>query len=424
MTERRAEVVAKFAACLDMQKVADDLGISRDQVRKHLKAAGVPTDKSPIVTPEPKRLDLVEKHRYETSEKSLKDQVKDLTKRLAVAEDIRAGILGLTAEPLEPIYAPRVLKAKKDPQRQGIVCHLSDLHVGETVNLDEVMGVNKYDLEIARKRIGRYFNKASILCTTAWPESDAAPEALYILLGGDLISGHGLHPELAETDAGTAYEQCKWAAQYISGGVLTLLLELQEKWGREIPTHVISVVGNHGRMTIGKPRAKLATLQSYDTLVADFVEAALKQYSHIRHYQPRAFDAYFDIVGWPALLTHGDRMSAGGGTGFIGPAANIVKGHKKVIMTEAQQRRQVRFIFSGHFHTTVHTPWGFGNGAAIGYGEFAKSIRADPEPAQQNFFVFGERIGLIRYQPIVLGTPDEGTIYAPRGGLILPNLTH
>ena len=28
--------------------------------------------------------------------------------------------------------------------------------------------------------------------------------------------------------------------------------------------------------------------------------------------------------------------------------------------------------------------------------------------------------GLIRYQPIVLGTPDEGSIYSPNGGLVMP----
>lgn len=174
---------------------------------------------------------------------------------------------------------------------------------------------------------------------------------------------------------------------------------------------------------VPKPRAKLAAFQSYDTLVADFVEAALKSYPNFRFHTPRAFDAYFDVVGWPCLLTHGDRMSAGGGTGFIGPAANIVKGHKKVMLTEAQQRRPVRFIFSGHFHTRLVTPWGFANGSLIGFSEFAKAIRADAEPAQQNFVVLHERLGLLREQPIVLGTPDEGSIYAPNGGLILPDIT-
>lgn len=436
--KRREAVVAKFAELKDLSATAAACGITRDNVRKHLKAAGIVTKSvslaeaptttvvAPATAPEPERLDIVEKHRFETNERALKAQVKDLTKRLAAAEDIRAGVLGLTLDPVEPIckpFSPSVRKSKAEPSKQGVVCHLSDLHVGEVVSLKEMMGVNYYNREIARQRIGRYFEKVSILTTTAWPASDGAPHKVYILLGGDLISGHGLHPELAETDAGTAYEQCKWAAQFIAAGILRLHLELIEHFGFEIEFEVISSGGNHGRMTFGKPRAKLAMLQSWDTLVSDFVEAALKQYPNIKHYRPEAFDAYFDIVGWPALLTHGDRMSAGGGTGFIGPAANIVKGHKKIMLTEAQQRRPVRYIFSGHFHTTLTTPWGFANGAAIGASEFAKSIRADLEPAQQNFAVFHERYGLLRWLPLVLGVPDEGSIYEPRGGLILPDLS-
>jgi len=34
--------------------------------------------------------------------------------------------------------------------------------------------------------------------------------------------------------------------------------------------------------------------------------------------------------------------------------------------------------------------------------------------------VIHERHGLLREQPIVVGRPDEGSIYSPNGGLILP----
>ncbi|MGZ5836366.1 MAG: hypothetical protein ACXWJ5_09200 [Xanthobacteraceae bacterium] len=347
--------------------------------------------------------------------------LREAERRTSAAEDHRASILGLNVGPVEPTVKPRG-KISKHSGKQAVVLHLSDLHVGEVVNRDEVMGVNEYDRDIAAKRIGRLFNTASILTTSAWPGSDAAPSKVCVLLGGDLISGHGLHPEHAETDAGTAYEQCKWAAEYIAAGTLRLHLDLKEHFGRVVPIEMISVVGNHGRMTFGKPRTKLVSIQSYDTLVSDFVEAALKQYPTITHYRPRGFDAYFDVVGWPALLTHGDRMGSGGGTGFIGPMATIVKGHRKIIDTEHRQRRPVRWVFSGHFHTTGVSPFGFANGSGVGYGEFAKSIRADPEPAQQNFVVIHERLGLLRWHPIVIGAPEEGSIYAPTAGLILPGI--
>jgi hypothetical protein len=440
-------LILHYLATLDLGATAKAMQVEKDTVRRRLNEFGLilsfrkqlegghphrimdgeGTVEAPapevvrVEKAEPVRLDLVEKHRYEQSEKLHKAQIKDLTERLAAAEDHRTSILGLTFDPLEPICKPSVYQ-QGERGKQAAVLHLSDTHDGEVVNLEEMMGVNMFDKSIAEKRFARLFSTATSLTTASWPRSDGAPFRIYILLGGDLISGHGLHPELAETDYGTAYEQCKQAAKNIASGALRWSMECQEHWAAPIEFVFISVPGNHGRSTPGKPRAKLAALQSYDTLVFDFVEAALRPYENFKFYATRAFDAYFDIVGWPTLLTHGDRMSAGGGTGFIGPAANIVKGHKKIMLTEAQQRRPVRFIFSGHYHTRVITPWGFGNGSLVGYSEFAKSIRADAEPAQQNFVVLHEKLGLLREQPIIVGREGEGSIYSPNGGLILPNM--
>jgi hypothetical protein len=372
----------------------------------------------PLPLPEPVRLDVVERHKFEATINAMRSAERDLTKRLAAAEDHRASILGLSIVPAVPM--PYVQGEHHQPHAQAVLLHVSDTHVGETIDLEEVAGVNRYDRQIARLRMGRLFGKSALLTTTAWPASDDAPSEFVVMLGGDLISGHGLHPEHAETDYGTAYEQVKDAASWIAAGILRLHLEMLEHFKAVVPIRVISVVGNHGRMTFGKPRTKLVSLQSFDTLVADFVEAGLRAYPSITHTQPKGFDAYFSAVGWPCLLTHGDRMGSGGGLGFIGPMAAIIKGHRKIVDTEHRQRRPVRWVFSGHFHTSGLTPFGFANGASCGYGEFAKSIRADPEQAQQNYVVVGERLGLIRYQPIVVGTPDEGTIYDPKAGIILP----
>jgi hypothetical protein len=367
-------------------------------------------------------MDMVERQKLNTEVTRLRGIIKNLTDRVSAAEDHRSSILGLEVLPAEPIAKPKPIKKAARGGAQAVVLHLSDLHVGEVVNREEVMGVNEYNLEIAKRRIAKLFNTASVLTTSAWPASDDPPDKICILLGGDLISGHGLHPEHAETDAGTAYQQTKWAAEYIAAGVLRLHLDLTERFGKAIPIEMISVVGNHGRDTFGKPRTKLVSIQSYDTLVSDFVEAALKQYKTITHYRPRGFDAYFDVIGWPCLLTHGDRMGSGGGAGFIGPLATVIRGHRKIIDTEHRQRRPVYRIFSGHFHTTGVTSFGFSNGSGIGFGEFAKSIRADPEPAQQNFVVFHERIGVIRWHPIAMGDQSEGSIYQPTGGVILPHM--
>lgn len=413
----------------NQSKTALALGISRGALQSRLadcdrRRKGLPEIGRVQVqkVDEPVSLDVVERHRLTAEIAALKATNQTLTKRLSAAEEHRASILGLSQAPAEPTVRPRAPTRRSQHSAQAVVLHLSDLHVGEVVNRDEVMGVNEYNLGVAEKRIGRLFNAAAVLMTSAWPASDAPPVKVCVLLGGDLISGHGLHPEHAETDAGTAYQQTKWAAEYIAAGVLRLHLDLKERFGRTVPIELISVVGNHGRDTFGKPRTKLVSIQSYDTLVSDFVESALRQYRTITHYRPRGFDAYFDAVGWPLLLTHGDRMGSGGGTGFIGPAATIIKGHRKILDTEHRQRRPVYKVFSGHFHTTCVTPFGFGNGSGIGYGEFAKSLRADPEPAQQNMVVFHERIGMLRWHPIAMGDAAEGSIYQQTAGLILPSM--
>jgi transposase-like protein len=420
----RAAVAAYAKNGSNQSRAAAALGISRESLQRRLGMARdkglMPADGEPapivrvIDTSDPIKL------RAANDENArLRLALKDAERRTADAENHRAHVLRLTPEPAR--IQPNFRRGDgKGHGRQAVVLHLSDLHVGETVERSEVSNVNSYDLPTAQRRVGRLFETASVLMTSAWPASDGAPERVYVLLGGDLISGHGLHPEHAETDAGTAFEQVKWAAEYISGGLLALHGALKARFKKPVEIHVISVVGNHGRSTFGKPRTKLVTLQSYDALVGDFVEASLRHIPTIRHFQPRGFDAYFDVAGWPALLTHGDRMGSGGGTGFIGPMATIIKGHRKIVDTEYRQRRPVRWVFSGHFHTTGVTPFGFANGSGVGYGEYAKSLRADPEPAQQNYMVFHERYGLLRWHPIVIGASDEGTIYDGSHQMILP----
>lgn len=421
----RARLAAYVAAGRNQSKAARSLGISRGALQDSLarmEAVGLMPDAPAPSAPVTDNSDPIKLRAANDTIASLRTALKEAERRTADAENHRENVLALPKEPAR--LQPKFLRNGdgKGKGRQAVVLHLSDLHVGETVNKEEVSNVNSYDVAIARKRIGRLFETTSILMTSAWPASDGAPERVNVLLGGDLISGHGLHPEHAETDGGTAFEQVKYAAEYISAGILRLHLSLVERFGKAVEIHCISVVGNHGRATFGKPRTKLVSLQSYDTLVADFVEASLRHVPSIKHFQPRGFDAYFDVAGWPAVLTHGDRMGSGGGTGFIGPMATIIKGHRKIVDTEYRQRRPVRWVFSGHFHTTGVTPFGFANGSGVGYGEFAKSLRADPEPAQQNLVVVHERYGLLRYMPIGMGVREEGTIYDGSHNMILPNV--
>lgn len=361
--------------------------------------------KIPPVPPEP--ADPIEIRRRDDTISFLKAALKDAERRALDALDIRQNVLGLTKEPLKPRLQ---LSKQKHPtnDRQAVIIHLSDLHAGEVIRAPEILGSNRYDLSVFRARLGRLFQIAADLCTRHWPVGDNQPDQIIICLGGDLVSG-SIHPELAETNEGTDYQILKEVAEHIAGGIKHL-------WDQtKVPITVYSVPGNHGRMTL-KPQAKRSGLMSWDTLVADLAEASLQNCIGITWHRSEGSDCYFDVLGWPILLTHGDRMGSGGGQGFIGPMAPIARGHQKVSHSEYRQRRPIYLILSAHYHTTVKTPWGWGNGSLVGYNEYVRANRGEPEPAQQNMLVIHEQRGLIRYHPLYVGDPSEGTLYQGAAG--------
>lgn len=343
--------------------------------------------------------DPIEVRRLRDELASAKGALKDAERRCAAAEDVRSG-LGLSS----PIL-PHTIKSKaiNTHGRQSVVLHVSDLHAGEVIRSQEILGSNKYDLATFRLRSDRLFSSAAKLCADHWPRNDKPPEEVIICLGGDLISG-SIHPELAETNEGTDYQIFREVAERVAGGIE----HIRDTTG--LPIRVYSVPGNHGRQTL-KPQSKRQGLQSWDILVADFAEAALRHDDQIKWFRSEGTDCYFDVLGFPILLTHGHAMGAGAGQGFVGPAGSIVRGHQKVCHTEFRQRRPVYLVLSAHHHTTVKTPWGWSNGSLVGYNEYVRSFRGEPEPAQQSMFVIHERKGLIRWQPIYVGDPSEGSLY-------------
>lgn len=336
----------------------------------------------------------------------------DMERRTAEAESIRADVLGLVAEPLRPrIVIPQ--EGQKGDGGRIVILHLSDVHYGETVSLEEMDGVNRYDVAVARARLGRFFGTAASLMTEHW--HGAPPDEIVLCLGGDLISGD-IHPELAQTNAPAVPATVREVGEHIAGGLALLRSTVK------VPVRVYSVPGNHGRLT-HKPQSKGRAAGSLDLLATDFAEAAFNGtgLGGVEFYRSISPDAYFSVYGWHVMLTHGDAMGGrGGGTGFIGPMAVIMKGHRKLVDTSWRSGRPVHFVMTAHYHSTCKTPFGWGNGSVVGYGEYARDLRADPEPACQNMLVVHPRRGIINYEPLYLGAPSEGSHYAGPASVVRP----
>ena len=199
---------------------------------------------------------------------------------------------------------------------------------------------------------------------------------IYYLRGGDEISG-AIHDELAETDERTPIGCMKHLAAVEEWGIKTLAKE----FGR---VHVVSAPGNHGRTT-KKPPHKRYTDLSLDHLLAWTLEGFFHRAGakNITFQAPMSGDAFFTIGGWKFMLTHGDRTGTGGGQGFVGPVAPIQRGMQKIRIQQQRLHSLVDFILMGHFHVAMWLQGGFSNGSLIGYNEYARDLRADPEPPSQ-----------------------------------------
>ena len=265
-------------------------------------------------------------------------------------------------------------------------------------------GINEYDVAVFRTRYRRLISKTVELCFshTAHPEY---PGLVY-LRGGDAING-GIHPELADTDEVSPIRAARICAEEEARG----LEVLAEAFGR---VHVVSVPGYHDRSTL-KPRSKRNVEFSYDDMISWFLEShfAAKDDDRVTFFTPASGDAYFPVYGMRFLLTHGERIGARGGQGFIGPAATVMRGLYKTRRMYADLGKLVHYVLMGHFHTAMEVPGGLVNGALVGFNEYARDLRMTPDAPSQWLFFVDPRWGITQRRKIYLERPLEFREDAP-----------
>jgi hypothetical protein len=345
--------------------------------------------------------DPVEVRRMRDELASLKQRLKDMERRALAAEDIRSQI-GLGPLPPPPETFP-ARDMSRPSLAETIVLFLSDLQWGELVDIGAMDGLNSYSLEIARARLYRWARAVIELSTKHW--AGIPPDRIILILGGDLVSG-ALHYELAKTDELPPLAAVRDVAEHLRN----VILQISKAIG--CPIDIISLAGNHGRTTI-KPESKQVTITSLDILVSDFLEMGLKDIPGVNFFTPVSPDAVFSVYGWIILATHGDRIGSRGGAGFIGPAATIARGFKRLIADYAARGIHIDTILIGHFHCPLELEEGFCNGSLPGPTEYSRDFRFRPHPATQLYFTVHphRRCALRRW--IDVGVPEEGSLYEP-----------
>ncbi|MEO3997164.1 metallophosphoesterase [Mesorhizobium sp. CAU 1732] len=356
-----------------------------------------------VTAPEPPKVeDRVRERRLEREVAALKVERKDMLDRIIAAEDLRATVFELA----RAIEAPAVIRPMPGDGRGGrrsVILHISDVHAGEAVDLYEMDGLNAYSLDICRARMERLFQKTASLLTDHWKGDPV--EDLIVCLGGDMIDNN-LREESRRGGAAPVVPSIKAVSETVAGG----LAFLRSTVG--MPIRVYTSPGNHGRLT-PKPHSSEGNIDNLDMIVSWGIEKMLAGDPGVQFYYTGSGEALFNVYGWKFLLQHGHEGASGTG-GLYGAVYKQVRGMYRAHQSYARRGRGFHFVLQGHDHTSSKIPFGFANGSVVGYNPYAmRKLKADPSPASQNLLIVEEKLGVIAYQELFLGTPDEGSLYEP-----------
>lgn len=299
-------------------------------------------------------------------------------------------------ELLKLAEAPRHLPEWLDPtdskakafEHGAPVLFLSDQHLGEVVDPEQIGGVNRYDMEIARARWRRVTEKSIDLAFRCL--ANPSFPGIVCAFGGDGASGD-IHEELSTTNEKEIGPVILELADLIAWSVR----ELKRAFGK---VFVPCVIGNHPRMT-HKPRAKGATFTNFDWLAYQIASREFRNDPNVRFLIPSGSDAHFKVFRHRFVLSHGNQFR--GGDGIIGPLGPVFRGDNKKRARNAQVGQEYDTLMIGHFHQLRMDRRIVMNGSLKGYDEYAAVNNFPFEHPAQAFFLVHPQHGITLSFPVL-----------------------
>jgi hypothetical protein len=272
-------------------------------------------------------------------------------------------------------------KGKSSLESAAVVV-ASDWHVEESVDPKTVSHLNKFNLEVADKRIERFAKSAIKLIEIQRGGCDIP--VLVLALLGDLMSGF-IHEELREENELTPTQTVLWLKERVAKFINTF-----RKEGNFDQIIIPCCVGNHGRTTI-KPRHGTSWKNSYEWLLYKILEQEITD--GVVWVIDESYHTYLDVYGKTFRLHHGDQLRYQGGVGGLTvPVEKAISNWNKGRVADLD-------IF-GHWHQSQQNPKWVSNGSLIGHNAYSISIKAPYETPQQTLFLFNSRRGRTGTWPI------------------------
>lgn len=339
--------------------------------------------------------DFDAKHNPLSKERAAHSYTRDLLKQAQVDMDILRREVERFQFATKASTAPADWTLPTRTTKKGAhmpVLFVSDAQVGEVIDPLEVEFGRGYNTPIFRERYRELISTTLYLSEQHVGDDWTFPGMIYIR-GGDAVSG-GIHEELAMTDDSSPLQAARVVFEEEAAGIE----KLADFFGK---VDVKSVGGgNHDRTTF-KTHTKHRA-DNYDSLVDYMLAHHFRNDARITFQLTKSTDVLFPIFDKQVLATHGDNIGAGGGTGFIGPLATILKGVSKIMLEQARLKRTLDHVYVGHFHTFNQNRRFTANGCFPGYSEFAKRFRMDPEEPVQSLQYWHATRGIVDFKPVVL----------------------
>lgn len=265
---------------------------------------------------------------------------------------------------------------------------LSDIHIDEVVKPESVMNLNKYNPDIAKDRIDRYFMNLVKLVAHHQRNYQIRHHVIGVL--GDIIGGY-IHPELEQTNSMSPLEGIRFAKECLISG----LKYVNDNMDVE-RIDVVCVVGNHGRTT-----KKLQFGNMLETSYEYFLYEDLKDMCEkvgldkIHFHISKSSSAIIELFGKNYMFVHGNQWKYASGIG--GVVVPFMRYFGRI-----SPMFNIERIFFGHWHTTVDIKRGVGNGSIKGYDAYALNHGLEYEPPQQSMVLLNKKRGFTNFQSIYL----------------------
>lgn len=310
---------------------------------------------------------------------------------------IREAYLGKNPPLIRP---PKFMRTKpsKAQALAGIpTLLLSDWHWGETVDSAKIEHLNEFDLNIARKRCDRVFN--TTLELLLHHQAGQSYDGICIALAGDMLSGN-IHEELRATNGAPVLECVHDLATRLAERIC--MVATQFAW-----VYMPCVPGNHGRLD-RKPMSKFAVKDNFDwhlyQMVRSLVESRLGDKCNVDFDISESLDMRYNLYGTRYLLTHGDQIACGTGSGSFWPAM-IEMAMRKQGREANAKREGFDYMVCGHFHKYGAVSNVIVNGSLKGYDEWVYQKNYELEVPIQSLWTTHPDYGIIDRRPIYAEDP-------------------